>query len=208
MEPAYVWGTSLGGRDLGHRWDAAPLSAGEPMKLRPPRPLAGGALKEEVPPQPQTLVRTVAPDSGALQVRWTVDARKLRCRDKIAVSPPFALDSPPGTFRLMLCPKAVSDRKGGASFQKAKGRGFVQVKCEAALGEAARGAMSLRVAVGGPGGAAPEPRGPLRHDFAQCGVCCDQEEWNFTRAVDEATQTFVVTLELLTEEAGPPGLQV
>jgi len=231
MEPAYVCGTSFGWQDMSPYWDMAPLAEGQPVKLMPPghekllgsdsiceKPLLGprtipkDPLTErpmpEFSPQPQTLLRASSP-GGVLHVRWTVDARKLRGRDKIAVSPPFELDSPRGTFRLMLCPKAVSDRKGGASFQKAKGRGFVQVKCEAALGEATAGVLSLRISVdsGRPGSAAQEPsRGPVRHDFAQSGVCCHEEEWNFTQAVDEASQTFAVSVELLTQEAGPPGL--
>lgn len=163
--------------------------------------------RREPPPQPQTLVHEQTLN-GIARICWTVDAKKLRGSDKVAVSPAFEMPSIPGTFRMMLCPKAVSERKGGASFKKAKGRGFVQLKCEAALGEAGCGNMTLQICVGS--GRPDTPwqsplKGPVQHNFAENGVCCIpsrlEEEWNFSKAVDEASQTFVVCLEILPEEA-------
>lgn len=159
------------------------------------------------PPQPQTLVRSVSEESGVFRVCWTVDAKKLKSSNKVTVSPSFEHPEVSGSFKIMLYPKAISDRRGGASFKKAKGKGSVQLKCEAALGKTAGGALSLRVAIGnGRGGrdAALEPaRGPVRHDFSESGVCGlpkHQEEWNFARVVDEASQTFAVVLEFLPQD--------
>lgn len=78
----------------------------------------------------QTAVRTEEGENGAFCVSWTVDARKLKASDKVAVSPAFQVPTAPGNFRMMLLPKVVDDRKGGASFKRAKGKGLVQVKCE------------------------------------------------------------------------------
>eukprot|EP00933_Yihiella_yeosuensis_P064395 TRINITY_DN67765_c0_g1_i1.p1 TRINITY_DN67765_c0_g1~~TRINITY_DN67765_c0_g1_i1.p1 ORF type:complete len:395 (-),score=96.25 TRINITY_DN67765_c0_g1_i1:308-1492(-) len=162
----------------------------------------------EPPPQSQTLVHFKDEKTGTDYVIWTVDAKKLRGSDKVAVSPPFEIESAALTFKMMLCPKAVSDRKGGASFKKAKGRGFVQIKCEKF--EKDRGSVSMNVSVGTgrPDAVWQSPlKDPVRHNFEDCGVCPlpprpeEKDEWNFTRAVDERSQTFAVRLELLPEKA-------
>jgi len=92
-------------------------------------------------PQPQTLTRVFSISRNAFRINWTVDARKLRGNDKQAVSPPFELSFGPGhpsvTFKMMIYPKVSSENKGGASFKKAKGKGSIQLKCEAELEEAA-----------------------------------------------------------------------
>lgn len=156
----------------------------------------------EPPPQPQTLVHSEDASSGVRYVIWTVDAKKLRGSDKVAVSPPFEVEGSPGQFKMMLCPKAVSDRKGGASFRKAKGKGFVQIKCEAELGINIDNKLSLNVSVGNgrPDAYWQSPlKDPVQHNFEDCGVCClpacPEDEWNFLRAVDEPSGTFAVRLE-------------
>ncbi|CAE8591292.1 unnamed protein product, partial [Polarella glacialis] len=170
----------------------------------------GNREGREHPPQPQTLVRLgpSSSESGAVCVIiWTVDAKKLRGSDKVAVSPPFELDNTPGRFKMMLVPKPVSDRKGGACFKKAKGKGFIQLKCEAGLGTAASCAVRLNVSVGTgrPDSVWQSPiKEPVYHNFEECGVCQlpprQEDEWNFTRAVDEPSQTFAVRLEFMPNE--------
>lgn len=154
------------------------------------------------PPQPQTLTRHYSTNSGYFRVHWTVDARKLRGNDKQAVSPPFELSFgnqfPNVTFKLMLYPKVVNDAKGGASFKKARGRGYVQLKCEAELSEAIAN-VSFRVSIGS-GVSMQEPRGPVSHNFsssAVCGLPKEQEEWDFSNVVDQESMTFVVCLEIV-----------
>merc|ERR1712113_651244 len=123
---------------------------------------------------------------------WAVDCKKLRGNDKQAVSPPFHLeDESLGTFRILVYPKAVNDKKGGASFRKSGGRGSVHLKCEGAMESASNTTVSLRVSAGrDQAGCGPVDsfRGPVRHAFSSSGLCGlpkDQEEWDFTLMVDE-----------------------
>lgn len=158
-----------------------------------------------MPPQPPTITQNEALDGKVYRTQWTVDARKLKVKDKVAVSPSFELGAMvPGTFRMMLYPTAVSERKGGASFKKAKGKGSVHVKCESPLGEVYDKAVTLTILVCNAQEDASlqeeTARGPVKHNFAESGICSlpkDQEEWDFGKATDEDTQNFVVILDIL-----------
>jgi len=163
-----------------------------------------GVASEAPPPapQPQTLTRAFSVNSGFCRVHWTVDARKLRGNDKQAVSPPFELSFGPHfpqiTFKMMIYPKATNDSKGGASFKKARGRGYVQLKCEAELSEAIAN-VSFRISIGS-GENVQAPRGPVLHNFsssAVCGLPKEQEEWDFAAVIDQDSMTFVVCLEIV-----------
>lgn len=135
---------------------------------------------------------------------WTVDAKKLRGTDKVAVSPPFKVDGAEGnSFKMMLYPMMVNEKKGGASFKKAKGKGFVQLKCET-VDEDTLGTVKLSASVGS-GREDSAWQNPLddevRHNFGECGVCSlqpknEDDHWNFLNAVDEPSQTFAVRLQL------------
>jgi len=151
--------------------------------------------------QPQTLTRDFCVITGCFRTLWWVDARKLRGNDKQAVSPPFEMssgDSFPGvTFKMMIYPKVMNDQKGGASFKKARGKGLVQLKCEAELSEATAN-FSFRISIG-TGENKQAPRGPKVHNFAAsavCGLDKDEEEWDFQSVVDPESMTFVVCLEI------------
>merc|ERR1712151_454139 len=158
-----------------------------------------------LPPQPPTITQSVGKDGRSYRTQWTVDARKLKVKDKVAVSPSFQLGTKvPGTFRMMLYPTAVSERKGGASFKKAKGKGSVHVKCESPLGEVYDGNVTLTMLVCGSQDDASQQeenaRGLFKHNFADNGICSlpkEQEEWDFGKATDEETQNFVVLLDIL-----------
>eukprot|EP00442_Polarella_glacialis_P008818 CAMPEP_0115083666 /NCGR_PEP_ID=MMETSP0227-20121206/20719_1 /TAXON_ID=89957 /ORGANISM="Polarella glacialis, Strain CCMP 1383" /LENGTH=422 /DNA_ID=CAMNT_0002472163 /DNA_START=59 /DNA_END=1327 /DNA_ORIENTATION=+ len=169
----------------------------------------GGAAIGAPPlaPQPQTLTRAFSVKSGFFRVHWTVDARKLRGNDKQAVSPPFELSFgsqfPNVTFKMMIYPKAVSDSKGGASFKKARGHGYVQLKCEAELSEAIAN-VAFRISIGS-GDKMQPPRGPVAHNFsssAVCGLPKEQEEWDFESVKDTDSMTFVVCLEIVPRSGG------
>eukprot|EP00929_Paragymnodinium_shiwhaense_P118832 TRINITY_DN90729_c0_g1_i1.p1 TRINITY_DN90729_c0_g1~~TRINITY_DN90729_c0_g1_i1.p1 ORF type:complete len:462 (-),score=99.69 TRINITY_DN90729_c0_g1_i1:142-1527(-) len=161
------------------------------------------------------------------RVRWNVDAKKLKVKDKVVVSPSFNLSTDclsaapaeglvlPGalgcTFRMVMYPTAVSDRKGGASFRKAKGRGSVHLKCESQLTEAVGSVLSVRFLIRSPCEDDPHqepPRGPVVHNFFESGFCSlpkNEAEWDFGRATDAESLIFVVLLEisaasLLTED--------
>lgn len=186
-----------------------------PQEAAHPPPMLARAVSLPARPQKPEQPTIVRSDEGSkFCVFWTVDARKLKVKDKVAVSPPFELcKSIPGTFRMMLYPKVVSDRKGGASFKKAKGRGSVHLKCESPDGEVHHGTIGFMFLVSRGHLKEPResadmekeeaeelPRGPVRHSFAECGLCSlpkEEEEWDFGKATDEDTQHFVVRLDVL-----------
>lgn len=198
------------------------LKALQAARQRPPASLARRDRAAVPPPPPPSKPPSIAtsepsgadpeeptraiPKSGLLvvagtertRVSWTVDAKKLHSKDQIIVSPRFdvSVEQRSVPFKMMLCPKTVSDRRGGHCFKKAKGVGFVQLKCEAASGGGtACGRLTFKVSVG------REPsRGPVVHDFAQEGVAGLLEEprhWDLAKAVDRVQQTLTVELEVL-----------
>ncbi|CAE6952237.1 BTBD19 [Symbiodinium sp. CCMP2592] len=158
------------------------------------------------PPQPQTLTRAFSVKSGFFRVHWTVDGRKLRGNEKQTVSPPFELSFGPKypavTFKMMIYPEMLNEGKGGCCFRKSKGRGYVQIKCEAELEESVAW-VSFRISIGS-GNKTVGPRGPRYHNFSQSAVTGleegrtkDEHIWDFTEVLDEASQTFVVCLEIV-----------
>lgn len=195
-QPPFALGTASGASSTA-------LQAGAPNNdVVAPVADAGGEAPPP-PPQPQTLTRAFSISSGFFRVHWTVDARKLRGNDKQAVSPPFELSFGAAfnhvTFKMMIYPKVMNDNKGGASFKKAKGRGYIQLKCEAELSEAVA-QVRFRLSIGGSAGKSEEPRGPMLHNFAQsavCGLPKEMEEWDFNSVVDNDSMTFVVCLEIV-----------
>lgn len=154
-------------------------------------------------PQPQTLSCSYQTDLGLFEVQWFVDARKLRGNDKQAVSPPFELPLGPhggsrAIFKLMIYAKSTTDRKGGACFKKARGRGTIQLKCQGDVLEAS-GDASFRIAIGS-GVRAQPPRGPIAHNFASNavrGLLEEEEEWDFATVIDDESLTFLVKLEFI-----------
>jgi len=194
----------------GARWPEPMPTVPEPNAVHhssAPPPPTPDASSDAGAPQPQTLTRTFSINSACFRVHWVVDARKLRGNDKQAVSPPFELSFgsqfPNVTFKMMIYPKIVNDSKGGASFKKAKGRGYVQLKCEAELSEAIAN-VSFRISIGS-GDKHEEPRGPVSHNFsssAVCGLPKDLEEWDFASVVDQESMTFVVCLEIVPKAPG------
>eukprot|EP00928_Gymnodinium_smaydae_P040341 TRINITY_DN27368_c0_g1_i2.p1 TRINITY_DN27368_c0_g1~~TRINITY_DN27368_c0_g1_i2.p1 ORF type:complete len:597 (+),score=119.28 TRINITY_DN27368_c0_g1_i2:46-1791(+) len=147
-------------------------------------------------PQLNKITLTASAVPGMHQVLWTIDAGKLKGHERQSVSPSFQLPTNlDANFRLVLCPKLNPDSKGGASFKKASGWGSVQLKCEASSGIAT---FLLSVSDGRPD-YRRQPRGPVTHNFAMqstCGLPKEQEQWDFNKVVDEATQTFVVHLDI------------
>jgi len=149
-------------------------------------------------PEANSLSHTYSIGSDAHRVWWNVDARKLKGADKHTISPPFNLSlrgevcDREFPFKMTIYAKAVSDGKGGGSFKKARGRGYVQLKCEGDCQDALAETV-FRITVG-----QEPPRGPVRHNFAQssvCGLPKEHQEFNFSKQVDEDTNLFVVCLE-------------
>lgn len=122
------------------------------------------------------------------EIHWPVDARKLGSKDKQIISPSFQI-SPHASVKIMIKPKSVGDRKGQASFHKAKGIGSLEVKSV----EESTVAPTIRfcVSVGG-----QASYGPVKHDFGN-GVCILPTEWDFRSAVDSESSSFLVSLQVL-----------
>jgi hypothetical protein len=147
-----------------------------------------------------TLQRAFSVASSIHRIRWTVDARKLKTTDREAVSPTFHLScGSPMEFKLVIRPKKIEDARGGACFRKARGKGTVQLRILTGVDETTSPTVTFRIAVGSQSHR-NRPRGPVKHNFADrpiCGLPEGKDEWDFQKTVDEATQTFVVCLEVL-----------
>jgi len=153
-----------------------------------------------MPSQSPTLgphcVEQVTDASGLHQVRWTIDADKLKSQQRQTVSPSFEIpNQEKASFRLVLCPRPSPDGKGGPCFKKAGGWGSVQLKCEVS-----RGTVQYTISLtNGRPDFPRQARGPFTHDFAKQSTASlpkDQEQWDFTKAVDPDMQTFTVCLEV------------
>mmetsp|Transcript_33645 Transcript_33645/g.80110 ORF Transcript_33645/g.80110 Transcript_33645/m.80110 type:complete len:448 (+) Transcript_33645:51-1394(+) len=148
----------------------------------------------------QALQKAFSVASRISRVRWTVDARRLKSKDREAASPTFELScGSPMEFKMVIHPRKVEDARGGASFKKAQGKGTVQLRILSRVEDSASAVVTFRLAVGS-SSKQSEPRGPVRHDFSErpiCGLPEGRDEWDFQKAVDKATQTFVVCLEVL-----------
>lgn len=142
----------------------------------------------------KNVVRLKFLENGSLEVRWTVDVRKVSSKDQRAVSPAFMVGT--SEFKMTLRPR-MPDARGG--FSASKGCGTVELMCveEGIVGSRP---LTFRGWVGSPACTGPPlaPSEPVSHDFAQQGVRAlpEPNEWNFKRAADK-TGTFVVVLEVL-----------
>lgn len=126
---------------------------------------------------------------------WVVRGQRLKSMDKQAVSPVFKIKFPkrgPTSFKIMICPAARNDGRGGGSFKQGKGKGRVGLKCTEELEAGTEVCLKYWVVVG-EGALASPARGPFEHNFAEhsCSEFGGQEAWNFAAAVD-LKDTFVV----------------
>jgi len=104
-------------------------------------------------------------------------------------------------FKMIIRSKAVNGARGGAHFRKASGRGFVELKCKAEVAEVEQiGNINFWISVGN-GPHAHDPRGPVSHNFASSSAVCalpeENDEWDFSSVVDEPSQTFLVSLDIM-----------
>lgn len=158
-------------------------------------------------PQPNTLLTEFS--GQCCRTHWTMDARKLKGNDKQAVSPAFELSfgpqCPSATFKMIVYPKVSEAGKGGSSFKKSNGRGFVNLKCE---GEIPESVADVRVRFGiGSGVCKQDMRGPIDHNFCASAICgLDKEEdvWDLRSVLDSATNTLVVSVELVSASFHAP----
>jgi len=144
---------------------------------------ACGRKEVKCPPLLSTLTTEYSVVSGALQIRWKVDARRLS-----AVSPPFELSFgvglPVAQFKLVLSP--VED-----CFSCKKS---IHVKCITPGLPGSLPHVHLRLSVGNFGARS------VSHNFGQsatCGLRADQDEWDMSQFIDPARSTVNVLLEVL-----------
>merc|ERR1712232_95948 len=103
----------------------SPQQVALPITL--PEIAAAAAAAASSPQQPK-LRRTLS-NSGVYRVFWNVQASVVTSGDNRTLSPPFdvKLGFQEAHFRLMLFPQRSDGRR--SSFRKARGKGFIHLKC-------------------------------------------------------------------------------
>lgn len=187
-----------------------PLPPGPVRRQGEPLPATQACL--EVAEQPADLANLkvgmlhalVDPKQGVQRWWWFVAANKLQSSCRTVVSPNLTIylgpACPRASFKLMLQAAVSSDRKGGASFSKAAGRGYVELKCEEQLEGGACSALQLQVSIGHAGLAHSSwKRGrSMVHDFSQHNICAlvsEQKPLCFQSVVDWGAEGFLVHVE-------------
>mmetsp|Transcript_69120 Transcript_69120/g.192391 ORF Transcript_69120/g.192391 Transcript_69120/m.192391 type:complete len:325 (-) Transcript_69120:67-1041(-) len=164
------------------------------------------AMRVNGPAGPPLEPRSASPscvanaDSIARQTmfKWTVDAKKLRSNDRSMVSRPFLLSVGPDptcpSCKLMLYARTSASLRAGQSFKSSNGQGSVQLKCEQDVGSG--GKVRMRFSIGG--GRVNKLSKLVEHDFSRSASCVSSN-WDFASAVDHASQTLAVSVEVLAE---------
>merc|ERR1712032_655753 len=117
------------------------------------------------------------------------------------VSPGFELCSGKDPLEFKMVIRAAdhrneADRKKYLSFKEADGRGIVELKCESNLEDVSpqHTAYRFQITVGKGADSMTSSR---THDFAQDAVSLSpDDDWDLSAAVDKATSTFVVNLQI------------
>lgn len=148
--------------------------------------------------------------SGCQQVVWRVDAHKLHGSTKLVESPLFKVCLDNGKlnkpFCITLTSRQVGHGKSGAvSFEAARGRGYVQLKCQGQLSRE----VLFYVSVGN-GKDKKYTRGPIQHNFSKSSVGRlpkGNDEWNLFSMTDPESDSFFITMEITSStEIGPSHL--
>jgi len=135
---------------------------------------------------------------GHLWIHWRVHSQKFRSKDKSIVSPSFEI-LPGVSFRLMMLALSSGERKGQACFSKSRGFGTVSLKLGSPLEDpTSPPKIAFRMSIGS-GQQRQTPRGPVEYDFdcSVCGLPKGMDVWDFRSAVDAASSTVTVSLEVL-----------
>lgn len=154
-----------------------------------------------LPPPPRMLEPMKSITTPCKRYVWKVDAKKLTRNEKHAVSDNLIVDfgGKEAECKLMIFPKRCKDKPDGISFKTAGGKGYIQFKCLDLLDKDIAD-VSYRFFIGS-GDKKQKPRGPVNHNFsvhAVTGLPEEEEEWDFTQAVEKNKSTFDVVLELIT----------
>ncbi|CAJ1341425.1 unnamed protein product, partial [Effrenium voratum] len=148
--------------------------------------------------------------SDPSHIVWTLEKASLtsKNKDREKVSPSFRI--PMGgqevEFKLNLFATSVSSNRHCSSFKKAKGKGYVALRCVQSIEDCTQPSLKFRVILGE--GSAQTSRF-VEHNFAEKQICNvppplqapkGEEEWDFLNA-DAEKLTFVVVLEVQPQTA-------
>jgi len=163
-----------------------------PVLLSSGPPPAVGRIEKSVAEVVPHELRVEDLGAGHLKVVWPMDARKVQGKDQQLVSPSFEL-FPGFSFKLLVKPRPMGDRKGQASFKKSRGWSSVELKLMGGMALAPK--LRFLISVGG-----SSPRGPVDHDFSDNtmgGLVNDNCWFDFASAVEPNSSTILVSLEVL-----------
>jgi len=144
--------------------------------------------------EPQHQLRVEPNVSGWMRVFWTVDACTPRSRGTQVESP--VLEVVFGLQFQLLITAACNSSNGGDGFRAANGKGVIQLKCISGASTELPELtcwFSLK-----PVNNKMQKRRSLTHDFSASPLCRprEREDWHLDSAVDHASKTFVVCLEV------------
>eukprot|EP00425_Heterocapsa_triquetra_P029361 CAMPEP_0195103784 /NCGR_PEP_ID=MMETSP0448-20130528/72713_1 /TAXON_ID=66468 /ORGANISM="Heterocapsa triquestra, Strain CCMP 448" /LENGTH=1067 /DNA_ID=CAMNT_0040139521 /DNA_START=21 /DNA_END=3224 /DNA_ORIENTATION=- len=184
-------------------WWPPPLADSASMQLppQPPPPPAHNRLSEaREQQQGQPLQHSFSVETGSFHVKWCVESRKVRGDDLRLVSPPFELSlgshCPDTVFKLLIFAQVAKFRRGSRSFQRTRGRGSIQLKCEADICHTVP-LVRFRLHVG-----ETRQEAVVRsHDFSRSVVFEAPEVWDFAAAADPGDGTVSICLEVLCSAA-------
>lgn len=104
-----------------------------------------------------------------------------------------------GVRAVILRPKTLNDTKGGSSFKKSHGKGYVELRCLSSVESRKNPVVTFFISIGSSEACRfQRPRGVLAHDFGDrpiCGLPPGRDEWDFCRAVHKPSRTFEVCLD-------------
>lgn len=163
-----------------------------PMPVMP-MPTGAGCPQPPTAAQQTTASQPLALAGGETAcVSWTVHTSQIESRNNKICSETFLVALPgSGTypFQLILYAEDRVSKGPSGGFQRSRGRGRVEVRCQAELPPGV-GKVNVSVAIG-TGGRALPAREPAVQDFSQ-QACCGWRRMDFSQAVDPATHTFAV----------------
>jgi hypothetical protein len=128
---------------------------------------------------------------GSVNFHWPVDVKKLSGKDSQILSPGFDI-LPGSSFKMMLRPDVQN-------FKKSNGYGSVELKM--IDGSPEMSVLKFRIRVGG-----LSPTELVEHDFSKnniAGSANKAKRFDFKSAVDEASPTLLITLEVIVDPSPP-----
>jgi len=148
--------------------------------------------------EPAKIIRIPRSDSDAELVFWIVEAKKLKGKNRLSVSPSFSVRCSNGRKALI---NISLDPLGGKNFLESQGIGRARLKCETDLADSGSSFLtfSLGLCSGRGDGKWEVKRGPITWDLSRRSTCEfseDQQAWDFGAPVDDASQTLAVCVEL------------